>query len=123
MHTNLKRRWSNALMLSIALLLLALMGLAVRAFASAAISSSIFFAAIGVVFVTVLLYLGIRRLRARGAIDRIVLWIPRPDWPRRNRCRKAAARVKERNAVSNERQDKQEAGLSTPKCVSSLQQD
>jgi hypothetical protein len=86
-------------------------------------SEDSFFAAIGVVFVTALLYLGIRRLRARGAIDRIVLWIPRPDWPRRNRCRKAAARVKERNAVSNERQDKQEAGLSTPKCVSSLQQD
>ncbi len=123
MNTKLSGRWSYALVLSIIVLVMGFVALGVRAFASEATSSWILFAALGIVLLVLPLYFAIRRLRARGGIDRNALWMPRHDWLRRNDRRKSPAIAMERTKVANERRKKQLAGFSRTKSSSIMQND
>jgi hypothetical protein len=114
MSTKLSARWSYALVLSIIALLAGYLGLGVRAFASAAISYSIFFAVLGMVLLILPLYFAIRRLRAGGVINREVLQIPKPDWPRRGDRRKPPATGLKQAALANERRSKPLPEFSNP---------
>jgi hypothetical protein len=108
------------LLLSITVLLTGFLGVGVRAFASAVISYSIFFAALGIVLVILPLFFAIRQLRARRSMDRKILQIPIHAWPRRDDRRRPPARGQARAAVANERRSEQLAGFSRPKSVSMM---
>jgi uncharacterized membrane protein YfcA len=114
MSTKLSVRWSYALLLSIVVLVAGYLGLGVRAFASAAISYSIFFTVLGIVLLILPLYFAVRRQRARGAMDREVLGIPKHDWPRRNDRRRPPVTGQKRAAVANERRSKPLPEFSNP---------
>lgn len=114
MSTQLSARWSYALVLSIIVLGAGYLGLGVRAFASATISYSIFFTVLGIVVLILPLYFAIRRLWARGAMDREVLRIPKHDWPRRRDRRTPPRTGQKRAVVANERRSKPLPEFSNP---------
>jgi uncharacterized membrane protein YbhN (UPF0104 family) len=115
MSTNLSARWSHALVLSIIVLVAGYLGLGVRAFASATISYSIFFTVLSIVVLILPLYFAIRRLRARGAMDREVVRIPKQDWPKRNDRRKPPGTGQKWTVVANERRSKPLPEFSNPR--------
>jgi uncharacterized membrane protein YfcA len=123
MTTKLSERWSLALMLSILVLMTGLLGLGVRAFASAAISDSIFLAALGVLLLILPLYFVFHRREGGGRIERRIVRLPRYASPGRIDRRRPPVRGRERAVVANERRIKQLAGFSTPKPVSGSRYD
>jgi uncharacterized membrane protein YfcA len=123
MTTQLSERWSLALMLSIIVLITGFLGLGVRAFASAAISDSIFLAALGVVLLILPLYSVFHRRPGRGLIERRIVRLPRYASPGRIDRRRPPVPGRERAVVANERRTKQLAGFSTPKPVSAMRRD
>jgi uncharacterized membrane protein YfcA len=123
MATKLSERWSLALMLSILVLMIGFLGLGVRAFASAAISDSIFLAALGVVLLILPLYFVFHGREGGGLIERRSVRLSRYAWPGRIDRRRPPVRGRERAAVANERRIKQLAGFSTPKLVSASRHD
>lgn len=123
MTKKLNERWSLALMLSILVLMTGFLGLGVRVFASAAISDSIFLAALGVVLLVLPLYFVFHWRQGRGLIERRIIRLPRYASPGRIDRRRPPVRGRERAVVANERRIKQLAGFSTPKPVSAMRRD
>jgi hypothetical protein len=69
MTKKLSTRLSYSLVLSNALLMIGFLGLGVRAFASVVISDSIYFAALGILLMTLTIYFVLHRPLAGTAID------------------------------------------------------
>jgi hypothetical protein len=69
-------RLSNALALSIVLVMMGFLGLGIRAFTSAATSDLIYFVAFGVFLTALTIYFVLRRPRAGVAIDRKIRRLP-----------------------------------------------
>jgi len=123
MTAQLSERWSLALKLSILVLMTGFLGLGVRAFASAAISDSIFLAALGVVLLVLPLYFVSHRRPGRGLIERRIVRLPRYASPGPIDRRRPPVRGREQAVVANERRIEQLAGFSTPKPVSVMRRD
>lgn len=77
MTKKLRMRLSYTLVLSNVLLMIGLLGLGARAFASAAISDSIYLAAFGVLLITLTMYFVLHRPLAGAAIDWKIWALPR----------------------------------------------
>jgi uncharacterized membrane protein YfcA len=108
-----------ALVLSIVLLMTGFLGLGVRAFASAVVSDSIYFAAFGVLLATLTIYFVLRRPLAGTVINRKI-WPASLVWRRqkspriateRTDRRRAPVQGQERPAVARERRSRQLAGF------------
>jgi hypothetical protein len=119
MTKKLSVRFFYALVLTIVLLMIGFLGLGVRAFASAVISDSIYFAAFGVLLVTFPIYFVLHRPLAGTAIDRKIRR-PSAVWSGQVFQHKASGlhdrrrplvQGQKRAAVARERRSRQLAGF------------
>jgi uncharacterized membrane protein YfcA len=111
MTKKLSVRLLYALALSIILLMTGFLGLGVRAFASAAVTNSIFLVAFGILLVTLPLYFVLRRRLTVTAIDRNIRRLPLIMVPGQKDRRRPLVPGQERAAVAHERRSRQLAGF------------
>jgi uncharacterized membrane protein YfcA len=119
MTKKLSVRLFYALVLAIVLLIIGFLGLGVRAFASAVVSDSIYFAAFGVLLAAFTIYFVLRRPLAGTAMNRRI-WPASSAWRGRvqrrslldrNDRRSPSVQGQKRPTVAHERRSRQIAGF------------
>lgn len=119
MTKKLSVRLFYALVLAIVVVMIGFLGLGVRAFASAVVSDSIYFAAFGVLLAAFTIYFVLRRPLVGTAVNRKIwpassAWrgrVPRRMSLERNDRRRPPVQGQNRPAVARERRSRQLAGF------------